>query len=303
MNNGLLLGNRQITLEQLRVFVCVADDKSFDRASRELHRTQSAVTQSLKKLEQILDCTLLERKQGRVLGLTLDGERFLPAAKEILARVLDAVSAIQHPGLGGHIRLGVPDDFNVVDIHGALSRCMVINRGLGIQVTSALSSRIADMLQADQLDVAIFKRVADEQAQHSSQAEVQMLRKEPLCWVGREQVQFDELPQLSLVAFPDGCTYRRAALQALMATGKTVNFAYASAAYENIRSAVSAGLGISVLPQGAVGPKHVVLGREQGFPPLPFVELVMVVRSKDELYQRFAEYLQNSSSFAGLRVA
>ncbi|MDX5630372.1 MULTISPECIES: LysR family transcriptional regulator [unclassified Brenneria] len=71
------LGDRRVTLEHLRAFVSIAEDGGFQRASEKLYRTQSAVTQSLRKLEEILGCRLLERRQGHIVGLTADGQRLL----------------------------------------------------------------------------------------------------------------------------------------------------------------------------------------------------------------------------------
>jgi molybdenum-dependent DNA-binding transcriptional regulator ModE len=65
-----LTDDRRITLEQLRTLASILEVGGFQGASYQMHRTQSAVTQSLKKLEEILGCRLLERKQRHVAGLT-----------------------------------------------------------------------------------------------------------------------------------------------------------------------------------------------------------------------------------------
>ncbi len=243
-----LMDDRRITLEQLRALVSIVEVGGFQAASRQMHRTQSAVTQSLKKLEEILRCRLLERRQGHVLGLTTEGERFFPAAREILARVSDALASIQKPELSGRIALGVPDDFRIADLHEAISRCLDLNRKLRIDVTSALSSELFNLIRRGDLDMAVLKETAsDEQAgtEYDGRSLVsRMLRSEPLHWVCNRRVAFGDLNEIPLVAFPDGCAYRGAALAALARHAKSSFFSYISASYENIRSAVSAGLGI-----------------------------------------------------------
>lgn len=87
-------GDRRITLEHLRIFVAVAEAGGFQDAGLHVHRTQSAVTQSIKRLEEYMRCRLLERGQGQHTSLTGEGVRFLPEAKEILARVDHAVRAL-----------------------------------------------------------------------------------------------------------------------------------------------------------------------------------------------------------------
>ncbi|WKW49901.1 LysR substrate-binding domain-containing protein [Rhodomicrobium lacus] len=291
------LTDRRITLEQLRAFVMVAEGGSFAGASLDLGRTQSAVTQSLKKLEQILDCVLLERRQGHFAGLTLEGARFLPMAKEILARLSDAVGSFQRPPLAGRIRLGVPDDFDVLDIHGVLSRCLDMNPDLRIEVTSAMSAAVVDMFNAGEIDVALLNRARGE-SPNVGGAPRKVLRSEPLFWVGREKTPLGQLSTVPLVGFPDGCTYRKTMLLAMQRAGRPCYLAYTSSSYENIRKAVSAGLGIAVLPRGSVGRDHAILGAEEGFPPLPEAELVMVANARDELYRKFAAFLERSPSVA-----
>lgn len=298
MNNRSESGReaRRITLEHLRAFVGVVEGGGFQNASRDLCRTQSAVTQSLQKLEEILDCRLLERRQGHVVGLTAAGERLLPSARAILARLSDAVATLRKPELSGRIALGVPDDFKVADIHGAISRCLGLNPRLRIEVMSVLSSQVAHLLKEGLLDVGLLKTTVNHRQPVVGVPDDRILRVEPLHWVGNSRVHASSFDELPIVTFPDGCAYRQAALEALGGAGRPAYFSYVSASYENIRSAVSAGLGIGILPHGAIAQDHVVLGPAEGFPDLPSVQLRLIVRSRGVLFERFADFLQVSSA-------
>ncbi|WP_411571647.1 LysR substrate-binding domain-containing protein [Pectobacterium cacticida] len=282
-----LLADRRVTLEQLRAFVTIAEGGGFQAASAVLGRTQSAITQSLRKLEQTLGHALIARKQGRVAGLTQEGARLLPLARDILARVDLAVHSLREPTLVGTLRLGVPDDFDIGDIHSALSRSRSSHPALQLQVTSALSGQIEAMVRAGQLDIGIFKTTVP-----PPQADV--LRSEPLCWFGARAalaaIVADDQP-LPLVVFPEGCSYRESALSALRAVGRPATVAFVSASYDSVRRAVSAGLGIAPLPRRAAAPDHVMLGKAQGLPALGMVHLVL--RKRDgELVERFCSHLR-----------
>ncbi|AQU83132.1 MULTISPECIES: LysR substrate-binding domain-containing protein [unclassified Halomonas] len=296
------LGDRRVTLEHLRAFVLLAEGNGFQQAGLQLFRSQSAVTQSLKRLEEILGCKLLERRQGHILGLTADGERFLPAANEILARTSEAISAMQQPEIAGRLLVGVPDDFKVVDLHGAISRCAELNRNLRMEVVSALSSQLLHQLDNSGLDLAIFKCVEDfiPSDQHW---QCHLLRREPLHWVAVQRYDFNRMAEVPLVIFPDGCSYRRAALAILGQHQKYGYSAYTSASYENIRAAVSAGLGISVLPSSALAEDHIILGKKEGFPALPMVELVMVQASQKRATQQLADFLTLSAAMKSQSVS
>jgi DNA-binding transcriptional LysR family regulator len=100
-----LTDDRRITLEQLRTLVSIVEVGGFQGASYQMHRTQSAVTQSLKKLEEILGCRLLERKQGHVAGLTPEGERFFSAAREISPEFQTPRAIFKSPNSAAEFRL------------------------------------------------------------------------------------------------------------------------------------------------------------------------------------------------------
>jgi len=279
-------GDRRLTLEHLRTLVTLVDLGGFHRAGEALGRTQPAVTQSLRKLEDILGCRLVERRHGHYFGLTAPGRRFADAARDILARAREAADAVARLELSGLFRLGVPDDFPVADIHGIIARLLERNPGLRIETTSALSAHIRELFAAKALDLALFKRVEPDDPMDG---ECRDLRTEPLRWAAGRPAHPDRLAGVALAAFPPGCAYRRAAVRALEAAGRPFHFAYTSASYENIRAAVSAGLGIAALPAGALAQEHAVLSEEHGFPALPMVRLALAVRPDHPTARTFAD--------------
>lgn len=78
-----------MTLEQLRIFVAVADREHVTQAARELHLTQSAVSAAITALENRYAIRLFDRI-GRRIALTDAGRAFWVEAKVILARASDA---------------------------------------------------------------------------------------------------------------------------------------------------------------------------------------------------------------------
>jgi len=74
----------QWNLEQLRVFVDVAEQRSFSAVARRQRKAQSAISSAVAMLEEDLGVSLFERSSGRQPILTEAGEALLEEAREVL---------------------------------------------------------------------------------------------------------------------------------------------------------------------------------------------------------------------------
>ncbi|MBP0048708.1 LysR family transcriptional regulator [Marinobacterium sp. AK62] len=74
----------QIGIRHLHAFIEVARSGSFTRAAEHLHLTQSALTATIKQLEQDAGLTLFDRTTRRVV-LSAEGERFMPVAERMVS--------------------------------------------------------------------------------------------------------------------------------------------------------------------------------------------------------------------------
>jgi DNA-binding transcriptional LysR family regulator len=93
-----------IDTRQLRAFCTLARTGSFTQTARDLHLTQSAVSHSIKALEQDVGCRLLDRLGKRVV-LTQAGEQLLHHATKILSEMESARESLGHLGKWGRGRL------------------------------------------------------------------------------------------------------------------------------------------------------------------------------------------------------
>src|SRR5215470_4332628 len=99
-----------IDIEQLRSFIAIVETGSFTRAAEIVHKTQSAVSMQMKRLEERLDRPIFAR-DGRASKLTEDGERLLDYARRIIKLNIEVLAAFSKAELSGRVRLGVPDDY------------------------------------------------------------------------------------------------------------------------------------------------------------------------------------------------
>ncbi len=91
---------------QLRAFSILARTGSFTATAQELHLSQSAISHSMKALEQEIGCRLLDR-MGKTVVLTQAGEQLLVHAQKILAEMESARSGLGHLGKWGSSRLRI----------------------------------------------------------------------------------------------------------------------------------------------------------------------------------------------------
>src|SRR5258705_3338426 len=100
-----------LDLDLLRSFVSVVDAGGFTRAGERVHRTQSTVSQQIRRLEDTLGRELLHRN-GKQATPTEEGERLLSYARRILALAEEARDVVARPAGGGVVRPRIPEDIS-----------------------------------------------------------------------------------------------------------------------------------------------------------------------------------------------
>ncbi|MGB0799016.1 MAG: LysR family transcriptional regulator, partial [Planktomarina sp.] len=100
---------RNLDMTALRSFVAVADQGGVTRAAGLMNLTQSAVSMQIKRLEEMLNIALFDRR-NRQLFLTTQGEQLLSYARRILTLNDDVISRLMDDAFEGEITLGVPHD-------------------------------------------------------------------------------------------------------------------------------------------------------------------------------------------------
>jgi len=260
-------------LELLRSFVSVVDAGGFTRAGERVHRTQSTVSQQIKRLEGSIGRPLLLRK-GKRVSPTEDGERLLSYARRILALADEARDVVAGAAPDGIVRLGVPEDFAAYRLAHMLSKFVRSRADLRLDVRCDLNVRLRRDLARGEFDVALIKRDAGDVSESAVATWPERLR-----WVISKRFPVDHSRDpLPLAVFEQGCLYRRRAIHLLEAAGRAWRIAYTSPNLSGIQAAVSVGLGVSILSDVAVLADHRVLGTKEGFPKLSNTELALVVR-------------------------
>jgi DNA-binding transcriptional LysR family regulator len=258
-----------LDLELLRSFVSVVDSGGFTRAGDRVHRTQSTVSQQIKRLEDDLGQPLLNRT-GKDVTPTEAGERLLSYARRLLSLAEEARDVLSRPGNEGAIRLGVPEDFAAYRLTKLLASFSRSRPGLRLDVRVDQSTYLRRDLERGELDLALFKRSAGEKGGIA-------VWPERVHWVTSKTHPIDaEIRSVPLIGFPTGCLYRARAIHAIESAGRAWHMAYTSSSLTGIQAAVAAGLGLSILSEIAIQADHRVLTAKDGFAPIDKTEVALV---------------------------
>ncbi len=258
-----------LDIELLRSFVSVVDSGGFTRAGERVHRTQSTVSQQIKRLEDDFGRVLLNRN-GKTVTPTEDGERLLSYARRILSLAEEARDVLARPTSEGSVRLGIPEDFAAYRLTQLLGNFARSRPGLRLDVRADQSTYLRRDLERGDIDLALIKRDAGEKGGIA-------VWPERVHWVTSKKNPVDERAQsVPLIFFPTGCLYRTRAIHAIESSGRNWHMAYSSSSLSGIQAAVAAGLGLSILPQIAIQADHRVLTAKDGFAPIDKTEVALV---------------------------
>jgi DNA-binding transcriptional LysR family regulator len=258
-----------LDLELLRSFVSVVDSGGFTRAGERVHRTQSTVSQQIKRLEDDLGQPLLNRTAKDVTP-TEAGERLLSYARRLLSLAEEARDVLAGPSKEGAVRLGIPEDFAAYRLTKLLASFSRSRPGLRLDVRVDQSTYLRRDLERGELDLALFKRNAGEKGGIA-------VWPERVHWVTSKTHPIDaEIRSVPLIGFPTGCLYRSRAIHAIESAGRAWHMAYTSSSLTGIQAAVAAGLGLSILSEIAIQADHRVLTAKDGFAPIDKTEVALV---------------------------
>lgn len=280
-----------LDLELLRSFVSVVEAGGFTRASKRVHRTQSTVSQQIKRLEEDVGQVLLHR-DGKDVRPTEAGERLLSYARRLLTLAEEARDVLREPDGDGAIRLGIPEDFaayRLAKLLGAFSRS---HPSLRLDVRADQSKNLSRDLERGELDLALFKREAGAKGAIA-------VWPERVHWVTSKSHPIDvNASSVPLIGFPPGCLYRAGAIHALESAGRAWHMSYSSSSLAGIQAAVAAGMGLSILSEMSIQSDHRVLTAKDGFAPINRTEVALMAAPNAtsatlRLANRLAEFCEN----------
>lgn len=243
-------------LRQLHYFMKVAQKEHVTQAAEELHVAQSAVSRQIHQLEQELGVDLFMQK-GRNLQLTPVGHLFCKRV-ESLMKELDKAVAEVHEFLDperGEIRIGFPHSLGIHLIPSVVAEFRKRYPNVKFRFKQGMfPSLIRDVISAE-VDLAFISPFPE----GHDQVEGDVVLTEEMYAIlppnhelaEEESITLDQLKEDKFILFSKGYSLRPIVWQACLEAGFTPQIAFEGEETETIRGLVSAGMGVSLLPEMA----------------------------------------------------
>lgn len=257
-----------LEIDLLRAFTTVAETGSFTAAADVVGRSQSAVSQKIIRLEELLGRPLFKRT-SRSLALTSEGERLLSAARRMLEFNDLAVRTLVDTPEIENLRIGISEDFVPHHLPALLGRFATLCPAVQVELMTGLSCNLLTAYDEDRLDVVIAKK--DGRAQRG-----RVIWREPLAWICAADADYGAGEAVPLVLLPTPCTYRGVAIAALDSVRREWRVACTANSLAGARAAVAGGFGVTVLGRSFVQEGLRVIAPSDLWPTLPMTEIVVI---------------------------
>jgi LysR family transcriptional activator of glutamate synthase operon len=264
-----------MNLRQLRYLVALADERHFTRAAAREHVAQPALSQQIRSLEAELGMALVERTTRRV-AMTQAGELLVARARRALAE-LDAADAELQSLAGvqtGRLSVGALHTMGPVDLSLLLATFHDRYPAIELTVREQSSEELAGMLRDDEIDLAFLSVTERIQSRGLSlrplvSEELVVVLPADHALAHRDRLRLRDLSGEAFITFREGARLRELLMRSAERAGFVPRIALESNESRRIRSLVSRGLGVAILPRSdAEGPGSVVAVSNLVEPPL-----------------------------------
>jgi len=243
-----------VELKELEHFIAVVEYRGFSKAASNIYVSQPTLSKSVKKLEQTLDVILFERST-RSLQLTDAGELVyekalkIMHAKEELQTALDDL--LHEPS--GEINIGIPPVIGTLFFPIIAKKFHQRYPRISLQLIEHGAKRIEYLIEAGEVDVGIVVLPVQEEAFsiYPITTEPFKLYVPPNHQLAKQsKVHLRELKNEPFILFNKEFSLHDLIINQCKTVGKfTPKIAYKSAQWDVITELVSAGLGVTLLPQ------------------------------------------------------
>jgi LysR family hydrogen peroxide-inducible transcriptional activator len=247
-----------MNLRDLQYLVALADHRHFGRAAEASFVSQPTLSTQIKKLEDELGVTLVDRSPRKVL-LTEVGKQIAARAREVLNEVeqIKRVARRDHDPASGTLRLGLFPTLGPYLLPHVLGTIRERFPRLELLLVEEKTPELVQRLREGKLDAAILAQPVHDETLHA-----EFLFEEPFLLAapeahplaGRRKLKLADLEGQRLLLLEDGHCLRDQALEVCRMSGADEKQGFRATSLETLRQMVAADVGITLLPVLAVQP-------------------------------------------------
>lgn len=247
-----------MTLQELRYLVAIADHGHFGRAAAACHVTQPTLSTGLRKLEDELGLTLVERRRRGAL-ITTEGEQLVAQARRVLAEAerLEELARHRLAPLAGTFRLGAIPTIGPYLLPHVVPALRKDYPQLVLHLAEDKTVNLLEALHGGRLDAALMSPPIEE----AGLKRVDLFREPFLAYLPaehplaqRRRVKARELSAETLLLLDEGHCLRNQVLEACHVPITPARELARGSSLETLRNMVAAGVGCTLLPVLAVRP-------------------------------------------------
>ena len=251
---------RNLDTKLLRSFISVAKTHSMTVSAQDTRQTQGAISQQIKRLETLLGQKLFLRS-GQGLKLTASGFQFLPYARNMIESC-DSIFEYFRPSAATRtIRFGMPYDLVSAYLSPTLDQFSASFPDIEVELHCEASPVLKEMVKADGLDLAMIEEPI-------SLAEGDILRVEPLVWIGKPGGRAHAKRPLPVSLVAESCVFRPGIQDALDDKGLSWRTVFENGNLNATMATVRSDMSITAGLKSLVPPEFIILTNTEDLPDL-----------------------------------
>jgi DNA-binding transcriptional LysR family regulator len=252
---------RNIDVAVARAFLAVVETGSVTLAARQLNLTQGAISQQIRRLEELSVGRLFVRA-GRRVVLTPEGQRLVPTAKQFLAANDKLLAALCQPEFQGEVRFGSP--YDIIGSYAPLILRSFCKAFPSVRVTLICRDSVVllDELKSGKVDLALTTEMGCRKGGET-------LRSDRLVWAGARDGDAHTRDPLPVSLGADTCVFRPVAIAALKKARRKWQAICEVSNMEPVRATIEADLAVAPLLSHSVPESLDIIETDRRLPKLP----------------------------------
>ena len=276
----------RLDIDALRALQAIVTHGGVTRAADHLALSQSAVSHKIKRLEENIQCELLNRRPG-VPVLTDAGDRLLAYANRILSLHDEALLSLSKRSVSGNIRLGMTEDMTSSGLARILSRFTRLHPEVSVRTHVAQSMVLQREIERSETDIAVMQIFSRDVRPSDT-----VLYGDQLCWAKALDMRLTGDEPVPFLSYDDDCFYRNWMLEHVSSSGQPFKTVLECTSNAGIIAAIEAGLGVSIISSRHVSSQMEIIDTMFTAPPA----ITYVVRAAEKSTSTAVRTLANEIS-------